>query len=92
MAMPGSDRRGCTHPVTAAQLLRLLGVENESLGKQWGPLLAWFADHQPGEQLWESLVANGYGLQLEHTVPGFKRPIPYRRIVTDYGSKADMQL
>lgn len=59
---------------------------------KWRALLAWFADgdHSPGVKLWESLVANGYGLQLEQTITEFKRPIPYHRIATEYGSKASM--
>jgi hypothetical protein len=33
-------------------------------------------------KLWMSLVANGYGLQLEQMIPDFYRPIPHHRITT----------
>lgn len=79
-------------PATVPQLLRMLGVKNEPLGKQWEPLVQWLTEHQASPQLWRSLVRNGYGLELEQSVRAFERPIPYRRICSTSGGKANLLL
>ncbi|MGC2654246.1 MAG: hypothetical protein WA317_11755 [Mycobacterium sp.] len=54
--------------------------------------MAWLADNQLTRQLWISMLANGYGVIIERTTPWFYRPIPYRRITTASGTKAQMLL
>jgi hypothetical protein len=85
-------QEGDAEPATVPQLLRRLGVENEPLGRQWGPLTKWLAENQATPQLWRSLVRNGYGLELEQQVRAFERPIPYRRICSAPGGKANLLL
>jgi hypothetical protein len=79
-----------TQPRTLPELLRLLGVNDEPVAKQWEPITAWLAEHQASPELWMSLLANGYGLLLEQMVPAFHRPIPHRRITTGSGTKANL--
>jgi hypothetical protein len=74
-------------PSTLPELLRLLGVNDQPVAKQWEPLMAWLAEHRASRQLWMSLLSNGYGLLLEEMLPTFHRPIPHRRITTAYGTK-----
>jgi hypothetical protein len=77
-------------PRTLAQLLRSLGVHDKPVTTQWHALVAWLADNQVTPRLWMSMLANGYGVVIERTTPGFRRPIPYRRITTASGTKAEM--
>ncbi|BBU23487.1 hypothetical protein [Mycobacterium xenopi] len=76
-----------TEPRTLPELLRLLGVNDEPVAKQWEPITAWLAENEASPELWMSLLANGYGLLLEQMVPTFHRPIPHRRITTASGTK-----
>ncbi len=77
-------------PRTLPQLLRTLGVNDEPVTTQWRAIMAWLADNQLTPRLWMSMLANGYGVIIERTTPGFHRPIPYRRIITASGTKAQM--
>lgn len=79
-------------PTTLPALLRLLGVSDEPVGKQWFPIMDWLAGHRLSPRLWMSLLANGYGLQLEQMLRTFDRPVPVRRITTASGTKANMLL
>lgn len=74
-------------PRTLPELLRLLGVNDKSVADQWGPIMSWLAHNRVSPELWMSLVANGYGLQLEQMIHDFHRPIPYHRITTASGTK-----
>ena len=52
-------------PDTAAALLRMLGVQGASVGRQKSPLRAWLATHSPSPALRISLRRNGYGVLLD---------------------------
>jgi hypothetical protein len=77
-------------PRTLPELLRLLGVKDKPVAKQWRPIMDWLAKNKASPELWMSLLANGYGLLLEQMVPTFRRPIPHRRITSASGSKRSM--
>lgn len=81
----GATQNETTEPRTVPQLLRLLGVQDMAVAKQGEAIIEWLADHTLSPKLWQSLVANGYGLEVEQTMPDFQRPIPYRRITTGSG-------
>lgn len=84
------NRTALEKPGTVTQLFRALGVKGQPITKQFDALVAWLADHEPSRDLWLSMVANGYGLQLEQSVGWFHRPVPYRRITSSSGTKEQM--
>lgn len=83
--MPAGGHVKNDGPTTLPELLRLLDVNDQPVGKQWYPILDWLTQNPPNAPLWRSLLRNGYGLQLEQAIPGFQRPIPIRRITSTTG-------
>jgi hypothetical protein len=73
------DQNGSAEPRTLPGLLRLLGVGDMPVAKQWNPIMGWLIDNQPSRDLWMSLLANGYALPLQRMLPGSGRRKPYRR-------------
>lgn len=92
MATAATQHATDVAPATLPELLRLLGVADRTVGGQWEPLLAWLARNPTTPNLWRSLLRNGYGLQIEQALAAFERPIPYRRIITEFGTKEKMLL
>jgi hypothetical protein len=80
MATATDDRVGLSQPRTLPQLLRVLGVNNKPTSQQWNPIMAWLEHNEASRELWMSLLANGYGIHLEHDMPSFNRPGPRRRV------------
>jgi hypothetical protein len=53
-------------PVTAAELLRMLGVHEKPVMGQKPALVAWLTEHPPNRELRISLRRNGYGLLIDN--------------------------
>jgi hypothetical protein len=92
MATAATGHAARTTPATLPELLRLLDVADKTVGGQWETLLTWLTENKTTPSLWRSLLRNGYGLQIEQALPNFERPIPYRRIITEFGTKESMLL
>lgn len=58
-------------PTTTPELLRLLGVQNDSAGRHMVVLAEWLRSNTPSAELQLSLRANGYGQVLPHPKRGW---------------------
>jgi hypothetical protein len=80
MATAMDDSGGLAQPRTLPHLLRMLGVNDKPVNKQWQQIMSWLEHNEASRELWTSLLANGYGLHLEQDMPSFNRPGPRRRV------------